>query len=161
MIYDLRTRQVPNGLSITGLFGAGLLCLLQGIWIPALMTAGLICISDLDSKKIRLALGVLLTTAFILIRPESFLLCFSILGIWVMWELGLFGGADVKLLFSVLLVCKNPFVLIPIMVTGGIQGVIASFRKKKEIPFVLSIFFGTLFFYIYPCFQGSEYMVVL
>jgi len=39
------------------------------------------------------------------------------------------------------LVLGNPTFLIPISVVGGVQGVIASLQKKKEIPLVISIFF--------------------
>jgi Flp pilus assembly protein protease CpaA len=80
------------------------------------------------------------------------MICVLILGVWVLWEYGILGGADVKLLIAAALVLGNPIVLIPISVAGGIQGVIASLQKKKEIPFVASIFCGTLLFVIYPYF---------
>jgi hypothetical protein len=64
----------------------------------------------------------------------------------------------VKLLIAATLVFGNPIVLIPIAVSGGIQGVIASLQKKRDIPFVVSIFCGTLLFVLYPyfsCFLGK------
>jgi Flp pilus assembly protein protease CpaA len=69
-----------------------------------------------------------------------------------LWEFGILGGADVKLLIAATLVLGNPIVLIPIAVSGGIQGIIASLQKKREIPFVASIFCGTLLFVVYPYF---------
>lgn len=69
-----------------------------------------------------------------------------------MWELRFLGGADVKLLWAISLIFGTPLVLIPIALFGGIQGGAARARKKKEIPFVLSIFIGTLWFVIAPFF---------
>jgi Flp pilus assembly protein protease CpaA len=73
-----------------------------------------------------------------------------ILGVWAAWEFGILGGADAKLLIATTLVLANPIVVIPISIAGGIQGIIASLQKKREIPFVTAIFCGTLFFFLYP-----------
>jgi len=73
-----------------------------------------------------------------------------ILSIWMLWEFGIMGGADVKLLVAITIMTGNATILIPIAVAGGIQGVIASLRKQREIPFVVSIFCGALFFVLSP-----------
>ena len=84
------------------------------------------------------------------VQPGSVLTIATILGVWAFWEFGILGGADVKILIAAILVLGYPAVLIPVSIVGGIQGVIASLQKKKKIPFVVSIFFGTLLFALYP-----------
>lgn len=84
------------------------------------------------------------------VQPGGVLICVTIFSVWVLWEFDILGGADGKLLIAAVLVLGNPAVLIPISIAGGIQGVIASLQKKNEIPFVVSIFCGTLLFVLYP-----------
>jgi Flp pilus assembly protein protease CpaA len=91
-------------------------------------------------------------------QPSAALICLLILVVWALWEFGVLGGADVKLIIAAALVLGNPIFLIPISIVGGVQGVIASLQKKREIPFVVSIFCGTLLFVLYPyfsCFLGK------
>jgi Flp pilus assembly protein protease CpaA len=87
-----------------------------------------------------------------ILQPAQALICVLILVVWQMWEFSILGGADVKLLIAVVLVLGNPLVLIPISIFGGFQGVVAGLQKKREIPFVLSIFCGTFLFIVYPYF---------
>ncbi len=59
-----------------------------------------------------------------------------------------------KLIASVLLVFNTPAVLIPILLVGGVQGLITSIRKEEFIPYVLSICLGTVIFVALPQFHG-------
>jgi Flp pilus assembly protein protease CpaA len=151
-VYDLRDREVPMPLTVGGLVGAGVYALFVGLWAPVLLTIALTHVADFNPREKRLAFGLTLAAFSAIFQPEAALICALILGFWILWELGILGGADVKLLIATTLVLGNPIVLIPIAVSGGIQGVIASLQKKREIPFIASIFCGTLLFVVYPYF---------
>ena len=152
-VYDLRDREVPMPLTVGGLVGAGVYALFVGLWAPVLLTIALTHVADFNPREKRLAFGLTLAAFSAIFQPEAALICALILGFWILWEFGILGGADVKLLIAATLVLGNPIVLIPIAVSGGIQGVIASLQKKREIPFVASIFCGTLLFVVYPYFS--------
>ena len=150
MIYDLRDQQVPMLLTVGGLVGAGVYALFRGLWAPVLLTFALILVADFNLRTKRLVFALTLTGLAALIQPTDALICAFILVIWMLWEFGVIGGADAKLLIATMFVFNNPFVLIFISIAGGVQGVIAALRKKKEIPFVVSIFCGTFLFILYP-----------
>jgi Flp pilus assembly protein protease CpaA len=158
MIYDLRKHEVPMLLTISGLVGSGLFAIFNGLWIPVVLTAVLTLVSDFNHRAIRLAIAITSSVIAFLVQPGGVLICAVIFGVWVLWEFDILGGADAKLMIAAVLVLGNPAVLILISIAGGIQGVIASLQKKKEIPFVVSIFCGTLLFVLYPylsCFLGK------
>jgi Flp pilus assembly protein protease CpaA len=158
MIYDLRDCEVPMPLTVGGLVGAGVYAFFNGFWAPVLLTIALTYVADFNPRTKRLAFAMTLTAFAGIFQPAEALICALILGVWVLWEYGILGGADVKLLIAATLVLGNPIVLIPIAIAGGVQGVIASLQKKREIPFVASIFCGTLLFVFYPyfpCFLGK------
>ena len=152
MIYDLRDREVPMPLTVGGLVGVGVYAFFNGLWAPVLLTIALTHVADFNPRTKRLAFAMTLAAFAGIFQPAEALICALILGVWVLWEFGILGGADVKLLIAATLVLGNPIVLIPIAIAGGVQGVIASLQKKREIPFVASIFCGTLLFVFYPYF---------
>ena len=152
MIYDLRDQQVPMPLTVGGLIGAGVYALFHGLWALILLTIALILVSDFKSRAKRLAFAIMLVVLAMIFQPSKILIIALVFAVWVLWEFGILGGADVKLIIAALLVLGNPLILIPISIVGGIQGVNAALKKKKEIPFVASIFFGTLLFVLYPYF---------
>ena len=149
MLYDLREREVPMLLTVAGLFGSGLYAILNGLWAPVLLTVILTLVSDFNPRAKRLAIALISSVIASFVQPGGVLISATILGVWVFWELSILGGADVKFLIAAFLVLGNPAVLITISIAGGIQGLIASLQKKKEIPFVVSIFCGTLLFILY------------
>ena len=55
-----------------------------------------------------------------------------------------------KLMIAVILAFGNPAVLIPITIVGGFQGGAALLRKRTTVPYVLSIFLGTLVYTLGP-----------
>jgi Flp pilus assembly protein protease CpaA len=148
MIYDLKSRQVPNALSLTALIGSGCYAIYQGSWIVVLLTVILIFLSDLQSRKLQIAIAALLACLACAIQPTIGLLSVAVTGIWMMWVFGKIGGADVKLLLAVLLFTLQPAILFPIFIIGGIQGLIALIRKQTEIPFLVSVFAGSLWYLI-------------
>jgi Flp pilus assembly protein protease CpaA len=107
-------------------------------------------VADFNPREKRLAFALTLSAFAGIFQPATALICVVILCVWMLWEFGIMGGADVKLLIAITLVTGNPAILIPISIAGGIQGVIASLRKQREIPFVASIFCGSLLFVLYP-----------
>lgn len=152
MVYDLRNHQVPTSLTVGGMVGAGVYALFNGLWAPVLLMIALTHVSDFNPREKRLAFALTLSTFASIFQPAATLICVLILVVWVLWEFGVLGGADVKLIIAAALVLGNPIFLIPISIVGGVQGVIASLQKKREIPFVVSIFCGTLLFVLYPYF---------
>ena len=150
MLYDLRKHEVPISLTVAGLVGSGLYAILNGLWFPVLLTVILTLVSDFNLRVKRLASATIFSIIASFVQPGAVLISATIFGVWLLWEFGILGGADVKLLIAAVLILGNPAVLIPISIAGGIQGVIASLQKKREIPFVVSIFCGTLLFVLYP-----------
>ena len=150
MLYDLRKHEVPMFLTVTGLVGSGLYAILNGLWTPVLLTVILTLVSDLNSRGKLLAIAMTSSVIASFVQPGGVLICATIFSVWALWEFGILGGADAKLMIAVVLILGNPAVIIPISIAGGIQGVVASLQKKKEIPFVVSIFCGTLLFVSYP-----------
>ncbi len=152
MVYDLRNHQVPMPLTVAGMVGAGVYALFNGLWAPVLLMIALTHVSDFNPREKRLAFALTLFSFSAIFQPAATVICLLILVVWVLWEFGVLGGADVKLIIAAALVLGNPIFLIPISIGGGVQGVIASLQKKREIPFVVSIFCGTLLFVLYPYF---------
>ena len=150
MIYDLRDQRVPMLLTVGGLVGAGVYALCRGLWAPVLLTIALILVADFNPRTKRLVFAMTLTGVATMVQPAAVLLCVLILAVWMLWEFEVIGGADAKLLIATLFVFNNPIVLIFISIVGGVQGVIAALKKKKEIPFVVSFFCGTFLFVLYP-----------
>ncbi|MAT45453.1 MAG: hypothetical protein CL609_24255 [Anaerolineaceae bacterium] len=145
-------------LTVGGLVGSGVYALFIGLWAPVLLTIALTLVADFDPREKRLTFVLFFSLFSAIFQPTAAWICLIILVSWLLWEFGALGGADVKLLIATTLVIGNPAVLIPISVVGGVQGVIASLQKKREIPFVASIFCGTLLFVVYlyfSCFLGK------
>jgi Flp pilus assembly protein protease CpaA len=146
MVFDLKSRQVPNALTLTTLIGAGCFAVYRGDWAIAVLTIALIFLSDLRSRKVQLILAVTLAGTAFATQPATGLLCVTITGIWLMWLFEKMGGADVKLILASLLFTAQSAILLSIFFLGGEQGLIALPRKQKEIPFVVSIFAGSLWY---------------
>ncbi len=150
MLYDLRDRSVPMTVTAGGLIAAGLISLFKGLWAPVLLLVALMLVSDFELRIKRLAFGITITAFCTSFQLATAPICALILSVWLLWEFDVMGGADVKLIASAALIFSDPLVIVPIMAAGGVQGVIAAIQKKKEIPFVASIFCGTLLFVLYP-----------
>jgi Flp pilus assembly protein protease CpaA len=78
------------------------------------------------------------------------ILCLALFTIWFLWDLDKMGGADMKLMAAVILAFGSPIVLLPITLVGGLQGLVAYFRKQTSVPYVFSIFLGTLLYTVVP-----------
>lgn len=148
MLFDLRTRQVPAVLTLGSLLGAVAFSLWQGIWAPVVLVVGLIWISDWEAQAKRLAFSTAAAVFVCIFQSASSLLCLVAFALWVLWEFGLIGGADVKLILAALLVFGNAAVLLPVAIAGGVLGMLALLRKQHQIPYVPAIFAGSTLFWI-------------
>lgn len=146
MIADVRTHRVPN------MFLLFLMVLSIGFRLSRSLDSVVIFFvllfpaSDLPKRFIRVLVIGSLAIIATLLQPALWMMILSILGLWLLWEFGGMGGADMKLMASIIFIANTPIVLIPMFLIGGIQGLIAFFQEKREIPFVVSIFFGYLFY---------------
>jgi Flp pilus assembly protein protease CpaA len=130
--------------------------LFHQIWAPVLLIVFLVLLSDIkvvQNRYVFLFFGIFLVT---IMQPQLFLIHVLIYFIWFLWNLKAIGGADVKLLYAILLVIQDPRIILPIALFGGIQGIIALIRKRKEIPFVVSIFGGTVIYTLLPIFNSLK-----
>ena len=150
MNFDLRDHKVPFSLTLGALVGSGVYALLCGLWSPVLLVASLTHVSDFQPREKRLYFAFVLAAFAAIFQPVHTLVCALLLGVWLMWEFGQMGGADVKLIMAATLALGTPLIIVPISLAGGIQGAIALLRRQKEIPFVVSIFAGTLLYTLYP-----------
>ena len=146
MIADVRTHRVPNMFLLLLMvlsIGYGFS---RSLYSPVIFFVLLFPISDLGKRSIRILVAIVLALIAILLQPAMWMVTLSILGLWLLWEFRTMGGADMKLMASTIFIANTPIVLLPMFLIGGIQGLIALFQRKKDIPFVFSIFFGFLFY---------------
>ncbi len=148
--FDLRFREVPAWLTLTALLGAGAYAVFQGFWIPALLTVILCLVSEMTIPAQRRSFAVVLCAFAAIFESTSAILCLALFTIWLLWDLDKMGGADMKLMAAVILAFRSPIVIIPITLVGGLQGVVALFRKQTSVPYVLSIFLGSLLYTVVP-----------
>ncbi len=149
-IYDLRFREVPTWLTLSALIASGTYAIFRGLWMPVLLVIALCLISELTIPAQRRSFAIVITAYAAIFKPSTALICLALFAVWTLWDFELMGGADVKLIAVVLLGFGNPIILIPVTLVGGIQGVMAIIRKQKSVPYVLSIFLGTLAFTLFP-----------
>jgi prepilin signal peptidase PulO-like enzyme (type II secretory pathway) len=142
--HDLRSRQVPTILTVPPLLLAGIWRIIQGDWEIVLLVLALILISDIPNSAWRIplaCLGTILTLSLV-DQPEQMyaaLVCFAV---WALWEIGATGGADAKLIITLLLFFADGLLFIPIVLVGGLQGLIGLIARRKTIPYTVSIAAG-------------------
>lgn len=74
---------------------------------------------------------------------ESIYATLVIFAAWALWEIGATGGADAKIIISLVLLFGNGLLFIPIVLAGGVQGLIGLIAWKKTIPYMVAISLGT------------------
>jgi Flp pilus assembly protein protease CpaA len=144
VVFDLRSRQVPALLTIPPLIISALWRLFQGEWPVVVLVVVLILISDLPWPKWHIPLACLATVLALSIpdTSENFYALLVIFVTWAMWEISVMGGADAKIIISLVLLFGNGLLFIPIVMVGGIQGLLGLITKKKTIPYTVAITFG-------------------
>jgi len=147
MVYDLRYRELPAKLTLIPLALAGIYALfVHGAWVSVGFAAALILISDLEPRPRRLLFAEVMAAFAVIFEPAAFVQIIILLTIWLLWDFGVMGGADAKLLFVIGLTIQQPVVFVMIALAGGIQGLAALLVHRKEIPFVVAIFAGAALF---------------
>jgi len=145
VVFDLRSRQVPAFLTLPPLFLAAIWRLSYGEWALVLLVAALVLISDLPWVRWRIPLACLASVIALLAGGPSGLsyAVLVILAVWAMWETGATGGADAKIIITLVLLFADGMLFIPIVLIGGIQGLIGLMARQKTIPYTVSITLGT------------------
>jgi Flp pilus assembly protein protease CpaA len=148
--FDLRFREVPAWLTLTALLESGAYAVFNGFWMPALLTVALCLVSEITIPVQRRSFAAVISAFSAIFLPSSTIACLALFSIWLLWDLGHIGGADLKLMIAATLAFGSPAVLIPITIVGGFQGGAALLRKRTTVPYVLSIFLGTLVYTLGP-----------
>ena len=148
--FDLRLREVPAWLTLTTMLGSGVYAILRGFWIPTLLTVALCLVAEMTIPAQRRSFAIVLSAFAAIFEPASAILCLALFIIWSLWDLDKMGGADMKLMTAVILAFGSPIVLLPITLVGGLQGLVAYFRKQTSVPYVFSVFLGTLLYTVVP-----------
>ncbi len=63
------------------------------------------------------------------------------------------GGADAKILMSLVLLIRDGRLLVPVLLVGGVQGLLALALKRKQIPYTLSIAGGVIVWLVLVSYQ--------
>ena len=66
-----------------------------------------------------------------------------VFAVWALWELGATGGADAKIILTLVLLFGDGLVFLPIVLAGGFQGLAGLIAHRKSIPYTVAITLGT------------------
>ncbi len=145
VVFDLRSRQVPALLTIPPLVLSALWRLIQGGWSVVILVVALILLSDLPWPKYRIPLACLVTVLAMTtpVSSENIYALLVIYAAWALWAIGATGGADAKLIISLVLLFGNGLLFILIVLAGGFQGLLGLITRKKTIPYTVAITLGT------------------
>jgi len=145
VIYDLRSRQVPTLLTVIPLILAAAWRLFHGDWPLVLFTVAITLLSDLPQAKWRIPIGGSFAIVGLSLAgsPDVVYAMLVIFAVWALWEIGATGGADAKIIITLVLLFSDGLLFIPIVLVGGFQGLAALIARKKTIPFTVAITLGT------------------
>lgn len=146
VIFDLRSRQVPAFLTVLPLILAAVWQLIQGGWQLVVLVALLVLISDLPQAKWRIPVACASTVLGLSIAgsPSIVYAMLVVFAVWALWEVGASGGADAKIIIALVLFFANGLLFIPIVLVGGVQGLIGLIARQKTIPYTVAIALGTV-----------------
>jgi Flp pilus assembly protein protease CpaA len=146
VVFDLRSRQVPAFLTVIPLILAAFWQLFQGGWPLVLQTVLLILISDMPRVNLRIPAACTATILAIFLSgsPNAVYAILVVFAVWALWEVGAMGGADSKIIMALVLFFANGLLFIPIVLTGGIQGLVGLIARRKTIPYTVAITLGTV-----------------
>jgi len=144
VIFDLRSRQVPAFLTVIPLILAAIWRLSQGGWQLVVLVALLVLISDLPQAKWRIPIACAVTILSLSIAgsPGIVYAMLVVFAVWALWEIGASGGADAKIIITLVLFFSNGLLFIPIVLVGGIQGLVGLIPRRKTIPYTVAIALG-------------------
>ncbi len=146
VIFDLRSRQVPAFLTVLPLILAALWQLFQGGWQLVALVVLLVLISDLPQAKWRIPVACAATVLGLSIAesPGVVYTMLVVFAVWALWEIGASGGADAKIIIALVLFFADGLLFIPIVLVGGVQGLVGLIARRKTIPYTVAIALGTV-----------------
>jgi len=146
VIFDLRSRQVPASLTVLPLILAAIWQLIQGGWQLVALVALLVLLSDLPQAKWRIPVACAATVLGLSIAasPSIVYAMLVVFAVWALWEIGASGGADAKIIISLVLFFADGLLFIPIVLVGGVQGLVGLVARRKTIPYTVAIAVGTV-----------------
>jgi Flp pilus assembly protein protease CpaA len=147
VVCDLKTRQVPNALTLSALLAAAIWRAIAGQWLVVGMVLVLIAVSDLPRTPRIASAWTAWMACLVLGSPAQGDLATALFAAWLLWELEVMGGADAKMLTALLLLTGAPLLFITVLLAGGLQGLIGLVRKEKTIPYTVAIAAGTVCFF--------------
>ena len=153
--YDLKSRTVPAWVTIPPLLGAVVWSAWQSSWAISLLILTLVCLDDLPWRLRGFLVGLqglLLLFVWQQAGWEGAALGLVLLGLWLSWKLGAFGGADAQVLMALILFF-GPEILVPVALMNVIQGLVGMVMKRKTIPAMLSILAGACVFFAVQALQ--------
>jgi len=144
VIFDLRSRQVPVFLTVLPLILAAIWQLIQGGWQLVALVALLVLISDLPKAKWRIPIACAATISSLSIAgsPGIVYAMLVVFVVWALWEIGASGGADAKIIIALVLFFADGLLFIPIVLMGGVQGLVGLIARRKTIPYTVAIMLG-------------------
>ncbi len=145
---DLKTRQVPNILTLSALLLAAIWRAIAGDWLVVAMVLALIALSDLPRTPRIMLAGAAWIACLLLGTAAQGNLSIALFTAWVLWEMGMMGGADAKMLTALLLLIGDPLLLLAVLLAGGLQGLIGLLRKEQTVPYTVAIAAGTVWYLI-------------
>jgi len=145
---DLKTRQVPNTLTLSALLLAAIWRAVAGDWLVVGMVLALIAISDLPHTARILLAGAAWMAVILFGSTTQGNLSHALFAAWALWEMGVMGGADTKMLTALLLFIGDRLLLVAVFLAGGLQGLIGLLRKEKSIPYTVAIAAGTTWYLV-------------
>lgn len=148
VFHDLKTRQVPNFLTLGALLLAAIWRAIAGDWLVVGLVIALIAISDLPRTLRILLAGAAWVACIVFGTAAQGNLSIALFAAWIFWEMGVMGGADAKMLTALLLGVGEPWLLLVVLLAGGLQGLIGLLRKEKTVPYTVAIAAGTVWYLV-------------
>ncbi|HOD05484.1 MAG TPA: hypothetical protein PKH92_10615 [Anaerolineaceae bacterium] len=148
---DVKTRKVPNVLTLTVLVYGMISASIRGNWPAALLVVLFVILSDLRQSiaspvsLLALAIAGIVSWQKLGLGLDAILVQIMMFVIWQMWLHRLTGGADAKILLALTLLYGSGIFLAATL-AGGVFGLVALLFKKRTLPYVLPIAAGAIVF---------------
>lgn len=145
--FDLKKQEVPNFLTILPLALSSIYAVFSENGIQIVFLIFLFVISDFP-KDLRLPCGLIGILFGLYILPQQAFLFASYFVFWSLWAFEVMGGADVKILMSLLLITQSPSLGWLVLIAGGFLGLVYLIKGRNNFPYTLAITSGTCFFFV-------------
>ena len=145
--FDLKKQEVPNFLTLLPLALSCIYGIFSGNGIQIVFLIFLFVISDFP-KDLRLPCGLTGILFGLFFFPQHAFLFTSYFVFWSLWVFEVMGGADVKILMSLLLLTQTPGLGLYVLIAGGLLGFIYLIKGRNNFPYTLAITSGTCFFFV-------------